>query len=569
MTNLRAALNRLRRDDEGVALITVLLSAMALIVLLSATLAYALGSLNASRRDQDWNASLSAAESGIDDYIHRLNQDGNYFLYGPAPDSPTDGNDAFDDYVPVAGPLNEGEFKYESDASNLPVDGTVRLKSSGKVRDVIRTLDVTLRPGRFLDYLYFTEYETVDPAAYTGVPFTATNAQVECAHHFYDVWTHPSGGSRTGRHASCSDINFITQDVINGPLHTNDAILISGNPATPNTPLFNGETTTSWNDPAGKRWRDGYPGGGSLPKFAAYADTTKPKFANPLTLPPSNTAIKIQTVPPGGKGCLFTGPTYIKFWNSQVEITSPLTRSTKAGCLSSGTYTLPADFNGVIYVQNVPVAATDANYTNMTGCPSGGFPYPLKAPRNIPLTGDLTQYPCRNGDVFVEGTLNGRVTVAAENNIIVLQSGVQYVDTPPSGDDLLGLVADNYVEIYHPIDCQSLSSTCEMLTPATGRQVNVHAAILAVKHSFRTQNYRYGSAQGALSVKGAIIQTYRGAVGTFVLSGTPPVPVIASGHPKDYVYDTRLKYLAPPYFLDPVKSAWKVTTWAELPGQSL
>jgi hypothetical protein len=58
-----------------------------------------------------------------------------------------------------------------------------------------------------------------------------------------------------------------------------------------------------------------------------------------------------------------------------------------------------------------------------------------------------------------------------------------------------------------------------------------------------------------------ITQKFRGPVGTFQ-AGTPPVP--RSGYDKNYNYDTRLKYLSPPYFLSPTQSAWVRLSYAEL-----
>jgi hypothetical protein len=49
-------------------------------------------------------------------------------------------------------------------------------------------------------------------------------------------------------------------------------------------------------------------------------------------------------------------------------------------------------------------------------------------------------------------------------------------------------------------------------------------------------------------VSGAIAQKYRGAVGT--TNGT--------GYTKDYNYDDRLKYIEPPSFIEPEKSAWVI-----------
>ena len=71
---------------------------------------------------------------------------------------------------------------------------------------------------------------------------------------------------------------------------------------------------------------------------------------------------------------------------------------------------------------------------------------------------------------------------------------------------------------------------------------------------------RKGAPLGNLTVNGVITQEFRGAVGTF--SGTPPV--IQTGYNKNYTYDTRLKYLSPPYFLSPTQSAWQRISYSEI-----
>jgi hypothetical protein len=527
------------RDECGFALATVMIISMVLSMLALATVNYAVGSQNISHYDQNWNAALAAAEAGIDDYIFRLGENGNYWQYN-AGNLPPDGNLAFTSYVQVAGTTTDAKFRYDVDTSTIAQTGLVTLTSTGRVGNSARTVRVSLRRRSFLDYLYFTNYETIDPAMYTGSPFTPAQAQTQCALYYY-----------TGRNPSCSNIIFVSTDKLNGPMHTNDAFMVCG------TPNFLGDTSTSWTGANGLMYRDGCPT--SHPVFANPGD---PAYAVPLTMPPSDTSIKLQTAA-GTGGCLYTGPTRIKLLaNGTMTVKSPFSKNTNnAACPKNGaTGALPT--NGVIYVQNVPSTPSDPNYTN--GCPYNvnGRAHPL----GMPIANDLTTYGCRNGDVFIEGTLKGQLTIASENNIDITWN-LQY-NGGVAGTDLLGLIADNYVEVYHPVNCASgTTSACnlnanfptETARNATFSSPVIQAAILSLAHSFRVQAWDRGSPLGTLNVTGVLAQQYRGPV------GTNSNGVIVSGFSKNYTYDQRLRYLSPPYFLDPVASQWGIVTWAENP----
>ena len=553
--------NRMRRGDErGVALIAVLVSTTVLSLLATAVVSYGVGSQNISRHDQDWNAALSAAEAGVDDYLFRLNENSSYWLYSSS-NLPSPTNVALTGWVPVAGGATDSEFHYTPDTSSIASDGKVRLTSTGRVGDTTRTISVTLRHRSFLDYLYFTDFETVDPALYSGTPFTPAQAQTYCSKYFYGGFGNQRdingrsdfSGDSDASGSYCSDITFISNDTLNGPMHTNDAFLVCG------TPKFLGDTSTSWTGASGKLFRDGCPT--SVPVFANPAD---PKNLASLTMPPSNSALKAE-VGPGKNGCLYTGPTRIKLnSNGTMTVKSPFTKNTNntasGACVKNGT-SGPLPANGVIYVQNVPSTVSDPNYTS--GCP---YNVTSRAhPLGMPIPGDLNTYACRNGDVFIEGTLQGQLTVAAENNLVVTWH-LQYANGT-NGTDLLGLVANNFVEIYHPVNCSSGSgSACNLnanFPTETARNAkfidpNLYAASLSVNHSVRVQMWNIGAPLGAVHVRGILAQRYRGPVGTSS-SGT-----VVTGFTKDYVYDQRLKYLSPPKFLDPVASQWGVNTWAEV-----
>lgn len=382
--------------------------------------------------------------------------------------------------------------------------------ASGKINDVVRSVESVLRRRNFLDYLYFTEYETLDPIEYPSQQ--RTWAQQNCLRHYYD---------RPARHQDCVEIHFFSRDRIRGPLHTNDALLISGNPR------FEGETTTSWNNPSGRRWR-----GNGVPAWARNGD---PAYGPPLRMPPNNTALKAEADHAlGGEGCLYAGPTRVTLKpTGTMDVASPFTPP-GAACRSGTNLALPR--NGVLYVENLRPANPSA------GCRS----HPL----GYPIANDRTSYSCSAGDVFVSGTLDGQLTIAAENNVVV--TGDLVYEDGGRDDDLLGLIANNHVQIYHPVHRSSGANLAPL------GDLDIHAAILSVQHSFIVQNYQYGRPLGRLSVLGAIGQQFRGPVGTF--SGNQA----ASGYEKDYVYDQRLRYLSPPKYLDPVQSAWRVAVWSEI-----
>ena len=170
------------------------------------------------------------------------------------------------------------------------------------------------------------------------------------------------------------------------------------------------------------------------------------------------------------------------------------------------------------------------------------------------------------GDAIVQGTVNSPMTIGSANNIVI-DGNICYADTVSGGQlhggcpaapstDVLGLVADNYVEINHPVDSGGNNvsparrpsararSTCDLSNPY------IDAVILALNHSFLVNNYNTGNPLGTINIYGTIDQDWRGPVGTFNGGG------IASGYAKNYQYDPRLVYLSPPYYLNPGTSQW-------------
>lgn len=164
----------------------------------------------------------------------------------------------------------------------------------------------------------------------------------------------------------------------------------------------------------------------------------------------------------------------------------------------------------------------------------------VNATMPIPANGALY---VNQGNLFLQGTLSGQLTVGASNDIIVTDS-VRYHQDPrtnPDSQDLLGIVAGRDVEIFR----------------SAPFNVQIDASVMALNTSFTVQNWLFGPPKGTLTVYGGIIQNRRGPVGTFSsLSGRK-----LSGYTKDYHYDTRLLDMIPPYF--PVTGDYVPTVWSE------
>ncbi|MGJ7442088.1 pilus assembly PilX N-terminal domain-containing protein [Aquipuribacter sp. MA13-6] len=577
------------RGEAGAAMITVIGTTMVITALVVATLAFTVNGVRSARGDQDWQAALPAADAGIGDYLSRLNEDGTYWRFGnPASaysatsavtlPGGADANPAFTGWTDVPGSSGRAQFRYDVNTSEFFSTGLVKVRSTGRVGERTRTVESTIGRRNFIDYLYFTDFEVKDPDLYTtsgtgADSYNPTEAYDRCNRHLYDVVGGQYRRDRVNsdyanRTTGCTVINFIGPgvvsgfdgDTINGPFHSNDAVYVCGNPT------ISAEASTSY---------DGaLTGGRNYLRNRDCSHTSTPQIASsgndfvyepPLTLPPSNTELSLQVDHAhtgGDPGCLYTGPTQITFvGDNKMNVVSPWSDNGGSAWCGTGVVELPD--RGVIWVRDVPTT-DDAYRRDSPVLESGGgcttTRNPLGYPKRFGSGGtartDITPYRCDAGDAFVSGTLKGQVTIGTDNNIVVTDD-LTYASPGCTAanstcTDLLGLVANNYIEVYHPYGCRSNGSNCGDLSTAQ-RDIVIEAAILSVKHSFRVQNYQYGGDQGDLTVKGAIGQRYRGAVGT--TSG--------SGYAKKYEYDWRLRYASPPYFLDPVESAYGQKTWSE------
>jgi hypothetical protein len=141
-----------------------------------------------------------------------------------------------------------------------------------------------------------------------------------------------------------------------------------------------------------------------------------------------------------------------------------------------------------------------------------------------------------NGDLIISGTLMGKMTAGASNNIVIADN-ITYKTDPvadPSSTDMMGLVSkgDVVVSSSAPFDLSIYATIA-----ATGTTAGAEG-------SFVVENYWQAPAKGTLTIYGGLIQIRRGPVGTF----NPNTNRKVSGYDKDYHYDPRCRYNPPSWY---------------------
>lgn len=532
-------LRRLRGDESGFAMGTVLAGIGVTTVLAVATVAATNSNIESTGRSLEEKQAYEAAQAGIADYSFRLNNDNGYWARCTSVPTPnavnqmgstakkrlvpgTTGARYAIELIPATGKSScstTDPVGSMIEASG-PATGTFRIRSTGYAgpgcatapnggKCVRRTIVASFKRASFLDYVYFTQLETSDPQTY-GNAATINGAYTQCSKTIqqgrYDAAI-PGGNG-----AYCDYIVFASGETIDGPLHTNDALIICGTPTFGRSPSDLIEVSAV--DPG---W---YSSGcsGTSPTFKGQFL----KGAPTLTPPPSNAQLK--NVPGAAK---YTGQVSINLSGNNMTVTSG------GSTLYSGA--VPA--SGVVYVSN---SSCSAAYNPFTA--------------TYPATSTC-------GNVYVKGTYTSQLTIAAENDIIIDGNLCRGSCSSPTGSGLLGLIANNFIRVKHPVcpsnnlgcsngtvTAQTSKGNCNGGVNGTGSLTNlrIDAAMLSIQHSFIVDHYDCGGQLGTLTVNGAISQKFRGPVGI----------VGNNGYSKDYNYDDRLRYLAPPKFLDPVESAW-------------
>ncbi|MEA2381873.1 MAG: hypothetical protein QOH72_1844 [Solirubrobacteraceae bacterium] len=572
-------LRRRLSGEAGFTLITVM-AVMAIVMLFSVgAMAAVNGDFPGSGQDVTRKQAMAAAEAGVADYLFHLNSDSAYWTKcttaGPGLNDPwtTSTPPATTSWRTVPGTTDRyaiellpakgsGYTKCDPTPANVSASmidaGTRELRfrvtgrAVGNKGTVERSVIAAVKRKSFLDYLYFTNYETSDTKWWAlvagnrpSVPDNAADGTIQawaektCARYYRPApaggssaqynrpgqvwwgnvdWYGDGGQDHIGIPCSYMDILFATDDKLQGPVHTNDEMYTCG--------AFTLGASSTDRIESGRSWR-------LAPSSSCKGTTaTSPNMvgtfvpgAGTVEMPPTDSDLATVAT----STYTFTGNTKILLRaDGNVDVTNGGTTTTMA---------YPT--NGVIYVKNAT-------------CPIGYQPLnPYNQVPPITATNPYASVPAGCGQAWVHGTYNKDLTIAAEDDVVIDGDVLEAT----GADARLGLIANNFVRVAHPVD-RNATDPAKCTEPSTGKITGreIDAAMLSLQHSIMVDNYYCGGNLGTLKITGVLAQNFRGAVGT---------NAGATGFTKDYNYDRRLNFRGPPHFLDPVRSAWKLRGFTE------
>ena len=528
-----------RGGEQGFTMIMTMIGLSLIALLVLAAVTAVSSETHLTGYDLGQKRAYEAAKAGIDEYAYNLHTDNGYWskcTAVPTPNAvnqqgstanrrPVPGNSGAEyalELVPATtGPGSCDPTSIVTATASMieslgQMKGTFRIRSTGFAGKAKASVTATFKPASFLDYVYFTQLETSDPVTY-GSEKVIEGAYEQCSK---TILAGRTSQKIPNSNQYCRTISFVSGDVINGPLHTNDALVVCGSPTFGRTPSDAIEVSSppqGWYSTNDSILHAGSGCSGN-PKFTGTYRTN-----SPVLIPPSTNSQLATIAEPQ-----FRFEKQVRICLNGTSMTVNTSIKSGNACTTGGTilYSGPIPANGVVYVSS--------------GTCTGAYT-PFGA--TYPETSEC-------GNVFVHGQYSGQLTIAAENDIVIDDSLVK-----TNQEGMLGLIANNFIRVYHPTEEAVIhhwygDETVCANAPGSLADISIDAAILAINHSFIVDNYDCGDSLGTLHILGAISQKYRGAVGTSGAGGT--------GYLKDYVYDDRLHTITPPSFIEPVQSDWVI-----------
>jgi Tfp pilus assembly protein PilX len=225
-TSTRAAAGRSwAAAEEGFTLMIALGVMFVTSLMLVAAFAAANGDINLTHDDATQKQAYYAALAGVQEYEYHLQSNPDYWETCAQP-SNTVPNEASEHYAiklltastapkgttecSKANPFGTMIQAGGSEANTFRIESTGTAGTEGKSGFEKRHIVATFRVVGFLNYAYFTQYETEDPILYEGPKFCGENyrpKREELEKKF---------------HEECQSITFYSEDSVKGPVHTDD-----------------------------------------------------------------------------------------------------------------------------------------------------------------------------------------------------------------------------------------------------------------------------------------------------------------------------------------------------------
>jgi hypothetical protein len=309
-----------------------------------------------------------------------------------------------------------------------------RIESTGESGGEKRSIIATFTHPGYLNYVYLTNFEVQDPILGTTEPKI-------CEKYYPER-------KEEGHTTVCPPIEFTPEDKVKGPMHTNDASAICATSS--QKPTF-GRSSADKIEMNKGNYK--YPGCSSDPYEKGTGMVGTYTENGPTLLPPETDSELLESAE-----YKFRGKTIIDL-KSGTPNTMEVT--TYVGSQAS-TETMLFPKNGVVFVE-----------TSTGGC---GVTY-------TPFNSDY-EHDTGCGNVYVRGSYTESLTIAAANDVII-NGNIETTHESsgkPTGDATLGLIATNFVRIYHPVKQGEKLKTKEPKTEkGVGSKEETCATILKMK----------------------------------------------------------------------------------------
>lgn len=414
-------------------------------LLVTAVFVSARGDIKLTQTSSIQKEAYNAAVAGISRYKYQLNSEDEYWKKCPSFSSKIaaasskeaygSSEESFEVKTLPSSKHTEKECKEEKQTaiveSAKSANGTFRIESTGEAAGVKRSIIATFTHPGFLNYVYFTKYEVEDPTNFTNpVP---TN---ECENYYKvrKATYYEQDGKKQLLTKWCPPIHFAANDKVNGPMHTDDSAAICGSNS---APTF-GRTKTDKIEMNGGNYlaegcsSDPYSGGEKSANEASGMLGTYTEKGEELS-PPSTDNELLSSAEDK-----FEGETFIELSGNKMKVTHASTGQSEE---------LPFPSDGVVYVENTT-----------GGCGTTYTPF-------------ATDYAAEKGcgNVYVKGSYTESLTIGAEGDVVIdgnIETSHES-SGEPTGAATLGLIATNFVRVYHPVtkEYKVAESTAETTPP--------------------------------------------------------------------------------------------------------